>query len=425
MTTHPWPPAAGAPGARRPRRTIRMRLTILYAGLFLASGTVLVGITSALAAVNFPLLTEYNIGSGGGSASGPGGSLPGFIQEVMANHYAQEAQARAAAQHELIIQAAIALAVMSVISIGLGWLVAGRFLRPLRTITTTVRRVSASSLGQRLALPGPADELKELGDTFDALLSRLEQSFEAQRRFVTNASHELRTPITRQRALVEVALGDPSPTVDSLQAACARVLTAGIEQERLIEALLTLARSQRGLDKREPVDLAAIAGQVARAREPEAHRRGLTMSTEFHCAPLDGDERLAERLVANLVDNAVLHNVPDGSVRVSTGTDQQCATLSVANTGPVIPPADIGALFEPFRRLGADRTADRNGLGLGLSIVDAIATAHGATLRPHALPGGGLEIRVRFPPAKSESQNRSARTDAWFPRTAEHPRATR
>jgi signal transduction histidine kinase len=384
------------------RRTVRMRLTLFYASLFLASGIVLVGITSALAAANFPLLTEYKYRTGPGLGLGSVGSLSGLFQQIIADTYAQQAQARAAAQRELIIQSAAALAVMSVISIGLGWLMAGRFLRPLRTITATVRRVSASSLGQRLALPGPADELKELGDTFDALLARLEQSFEAQRRFVANASHELRTPVTRQRALVEVALGDLSPTVESLQDLCAQVLGASIEQERLIEALLTLARSQRGLDQRERFDLAALAGLVARAREPEAHRRGLTMTTSLRPAPLEGDPRLAERLLANLVDNAVLHNVPGGSVRVGTGTDQRCAALSVTNTGPVIAPAEIAALFEPFRRLGADRTADRDGLGLGLSIVDAIVTAHGATLRAQALPGGGLKIAVRFPPARRD-----------------------
>jgi signal transduction histidine kinase len=374
-----------------------MRLTILYAGLFLASGTVLIAITSALSATDNPPLQEYRFGPASSSAP-----VPGLIQRIMTSAYAQQVQQHAAVQRQLLIQSLIALAVMGVLSIGLGWLVAGRFLRPLRTITATARRVSASSLNQRLDLAGPEDELKELADTFDGLLSRLEQSFEAQRRFVANASHELRTPVTRQRAIAEVALGDPSPTVESLRTTCTEVVDASIEQERLIEALLTLARGQRGLGHRALADLADIAERVTRARLPDASSRGLTLETSFAAAPFYGDERLTERLVANLVDNAVLHNVPGGSVRVSTETPSQGgAALSVANSGAVIPPAEVSSLFEPFRRLGTERTWNRDGLGLGLSIVDAIATAHDAGLRARAQPGGGLEIQVHFPPAEA------------------------
>jgi signal transduction histidine kinase len=381
-----------------------MRLTILYAGLFLASGTVLIAITSALAATDNPPLQEYRYGPASGSAPGTSITVPGLIQQTMASEYAQQVQQHAAVQHELLLQSLIALAIMSVLSIGLGWLVAGRFLRPLRTITATARRVSAISLDERLALAGPDDELKELADTFDGLLSRLEQSFEAQRRFVANASHELRTPVTRQRAMAEVALGDPSPTVESLRATCTGVVDASIQQERLIEALLTLARGQRGLGKRAPADLADIAERVTHARLPDAHSRGLTIETSFAAALFYGDERLAERLVANLVDNAVLHNIPGGSVRVSTRTPRRGgAALSVTNSGAVIPPAEVSGLFEPFRRLGTERTGNRNGTGLGLSIVDAIATAHDAVLRARALPAGGLEIRVHFPSVEPPS----------------------
>jgi signal transduction histidine kinase len=301
--------------------------------------------------------------------------------------------------HQLLLMSGIALAIMAVVSIGLGWFVAGRALRPLRTITAAARDISASNLHERLALDGPEDEVKELGDTFDGLLGRLEGSFEAQRRFVANASHELRTPLTRQRTLVEVALGDPEATVDSLRASYGRVLTAVEQQERLIEALLTLARSERGLERREPFDLANLTGEVLLARRSEVERRGLHLQAKLEHATTSGDRRLVERLVANLVDNAARHNVPDGHVKVVAGTKAGRVHLSVANTGPKIPPAEVDRLFQPFRRLGVDRTAQRDGLGLGLSIVQAIATAHGATISAQAQPEGGLAIEVAFPAA--------------------------
>jgi signal transduction histidine kinase len=284
-----------------------------------------------------------------------------------------------------------------VVSIGLGWLVAGRMLGKLRTITAAARSVSASSLHARLALDGPEDELKELGDTFDGLLARLEGAFGAQRQFVANASHELRTPLARQRTLIEVALADPAPSVASLQEVCRRVLVTGEQQERLIEALLTLARSQRGLNRREPVDLAAIAGGLMRARWPGVQQHGLTVTTGLHPAVALGDAPLAERLITNLVDNAMRHNVPGGAVEVGTAVWAGHAVVSVFSTGPVIPPDQVDQLFQPFHR-GAprDRTGGRDGLGLGLSIVAAIAEAHGAWLRAHALPGGGLGVRVGF-----------------------------
>jgi signal transduction histidine kinase len=287
---------------------------------------------------------------------------------------------------------------MTVVSIGLGWLVAGRMLGKLRTITAAARSVSASSLHARLAMAGPEDELKELGDTFDGLLARLESAFGAQRQFVANASHELRTPLARQRTLIEVALADPEPSIASLQDVCQRLLVTGEEQERLIEALLTLARSQRGLDRREPVELAAIADGVLRARWPEAEARGLTVTASLQSSLALGDAPLTERLVANLVDNAVRHNVPGGAVDVATGAWAGRAILSVFSNGPPIPPDQVGRLFQPFQRgVQRDRTAGRNGLGLGLSIVTAIAEAHGAWVQAHALPGGGLGIRVGFP----------------------------
>jgi signal transduction histidine kinase len=299
--------------------------------------------------------------------------------------------------HSLLAMSGIALAVMTVISVGLGWLVAGRMLRPLQMITATARRISDRNLHERLAMTGPDDELKELSDTFDGLLGRLERAFDAQRQFVANASHELRTPLARQRAFIEVALDDAGRTVDSLEKACARVLLASEQQERLIDALLTLAQSQRGLQLREPVDLAVVVGDVLQTRQPEAQGRGLRVNARLAEAPVLGDARLAERLAVNLVANAIVHNIPGGWIEIATGMSGCSAILSVANTGPVIPPAEVQRLFEPFKRLGADRVGGHNGVGLGLSIVKAIADAHDAQLSTHALPGGGLEIQARFP----------------------------
>jgi signal transduction histidine kinase len=285
---------------------------------------------------------------------------------------------------------------MTVMSAGLGWLVAGRALRPLRTITSAARSISASSLNARLALTGPDDELKELGDTFDGLLARLEATFAAQRQFVANASHELRTPLARQQTLIEVALATPEPSVGSLRATCERVLAAGQQQERLIESLLTLARSERGLDRREPVDVQAVTSEVVAARRPEAQARGVSLRADLGQAAALGDSRLAERLVANLVDNAIRHNIPGGTVWMTTSMDESRAFLSVTNTGPEVPLEQVERLFQPFQRLEAGRTA-RDGLGLGLPIAVAIAAAHGAELRARPHPGGGLEVEVRFP----------------------------
>ena len=399
---------------RLPRHTIRLRLTLLYGALFLASGTGLLIITYVLVAHRLPGVVAVShkgaTGAGAGSATmitGPGTAAcapvrsgpvtPAQLAQCAGQAEATLARQRAAELNQLLTTSGMALAIMAVISIGLGWLVAGRVLRPLRTITTAAQRLSASSLHQRLALTGPDDELKELGDTFDGLLARLEASFAAQRQFVANASHELRTPLARQRAVTEVALADPERTVASLSHACRRVLAAGEQQERLIEALLTLARSQRGLGHREPVELADITGDAVRSRLAEAGRRGLTVHADLSPGVALGDGRLAERLAANLLDNALRHNTPGGWVRVRTGSRAGQAVLSVANSGPVIAPAQLGRLFEPFQRLGADRTGGHDGLGLGLSIVRAIADAHQARLRARALPAGGLDVEIRFP----------------------------
>jgi len=398
---------------------------MVYSALFLVLGAALLAITYLLVSKSLPAgpTTAGTSGTTPSGAAPPGAAPPGaapsgtgvFLRsrpagchltvppgaplgQVQAQAQRCLSEQRAAELNQLLTESGLALAIMMVVSIGLGWLVAGRMLGKLRTITAAARSVSASSLHARLAMAGPEDELKELGDTFDGLLARLEAAFGAQRQFVANASHELRTPLARQRTLIEVALADPEPSIASLRGVCQRLLVTGEEQERLIEALLTLARSQRGLDRREPVELAAIADGVLRAKWPEAESRGLTVTANLQSAPALGDAPLTERLVANLVENAVRHNVPRGTVEIGTGTWAGHAILSVFSAGPIIPPDQVGRLFQPFQR-GAprDRTGSRNGLGLGLSIVAAIAEAHDAWLQTHALPGGGLGIRVGFP----------------------------
>jgi signal transduction histidine kinase len=230
------------------------------------------------------------------------------------------------------------------------------------------------------------------------LFTRLESSFQAQRHFVANASHELRTPLTRERAMLQVALDDPGTTADMWRDTVREILASNAEQESLIESLLTLASSEGSLDKREPVDLAAVTGEVMAARHAETGRLGLRVEGTVRPAALDGDPLLIERLAANLVDNAMRHNVFGGTIEVITGSGNGCGFLSVTNTGPVIPPVEVGRLFQPFQRIDGRGTQGSQGHGLGLSIVRAIATAHGAAVEACALPGGGLAISVTFPP---------------------------
>ena len=391
---------------RLPHPTIRLRLTLVYGGLFLCSTAALLAVTYVL--VRHEYTGNFFISSGTKAVFAKskqgllnvGPSPKGFPltigpRGVVANQKIAFAAAQGqsdAALHKLFDISAFALAVMAVLSLWLGWVIAGRALRPLRTITDTAREISASNLHRRLALTGPDDELKQLGSTFDGLLARLETSFEAQRQFVGNASHELRTPLTLERTLLELALSDPNASVESYRHTCEQLLAVGEQQERLIEALLTLSRSQRGLEDHQPVDLAAITTAAAAG----ANDDGLTLDTSLAPADTTGNPRLVERLVANLVDNAVRHNVPGGTVSLTTETRGGEAILGVANTGPVVPPGELDRLFQPFQRLAGARTSTA-GLGLGLSIVQAIADAHGATIDAEALADGGLRIEVRFP----------------------------
>lgn len=395
-----------------PRRTVRRRLTALYGCVFVISGAALLAITNLLVRHTTGGFLFIQSGGSDGTATGiiaGGGNAPGTVSAIpratgpdQAEQQAKQLIAQVRYQHgiemhQLLVQSFIALAIMSVLSIGAGWLVAGRALRPLRTITAAARDISSSNLHERLALSGPDDELKELGDTFDALVARLERSFGSQRQFVANASHELRTPLTLQHALLEAALLDPHATLQGWRATGERALAASQEQERLIAALLTLARSDRGLSHREPFDLAELTAVVLNNRHADADQRGLQVSASLEHAPAFGDAELAERLIANLIDNALRHNVADGRVEISTAATDGEAVLSVRNTGPVLAASEIDRLFEPFQRADVDRTSHDGGLGLGLPIVQAVATAHNATISTRARPAGGLDVVIRFP----------------------------
>ncbi len=261
----------------------------------------------------------------------------------------------------------------------------------------TARRISSTSLNERLALGGPQDELKELGDTLDDLFGRLDAAFDAQRHFVANASHELRTPLTAERTLLQVALDNPDTTIGGWRCTAEEVLASTDEQARLIEALLALASSESGSNGNEPVDLAAIVTSTLAGLQHEIDQLGIHLEDVTTPAPLNGDPLLVERLVANLLTNALRHNIADGRVEVITEVEDGKAVLSVTNTGPLIPLAEIDRPFQPFQRLDPRRAHFKNGHGLGLSIVRAIATAHQANISAHPMPDGGFSIRVVFP----------------------------
>ena len=285
---------------------------------------------------------------------------------------------------------------MTVASGGLGWFMSGRVLRPVRVITETARRASEQHLGERLALTGARDELKELGDTFDDMLERLDAAFATQRRFVANASHELRTPLTVMRTAVDVTLAKPSPTARQLTDMAVRVRHSIDKAESMVEALLTLAVSDQGKLSTEFTDLATWAEDAIDAAAPEIERLDLHVDAKLDPAETTGDPQLLERMIWNLVDNAVRHNEPGGWVRLRTGSGDAAVYLEVANSGPLIPDDAVFSLFEPFRRMNA-RTGVRDGVGLGLSIARSVITAHHATVTARSQPGGGLDISVVIP----------------------------
>ncbi|WP_021596787.1 sensor histidine kinase [Actinomadura welshii] len=372
-------------------RTVRMRLTLLYGSLFAASGAVLLAITFVLMRRNAVFKVRVPCVDARIEDCAARLGLPPETTDSVAVWREQQQDALT---HGFLAQAGIALAIMLVASLALGWFVAGRVLRPLRTMTTTVRHISARNVHERLALTGPRDELRDLADTVDGLLGRLEAALDAQKRFVANAAHELRTPLTLERALVEETLTDRRPTLEAFQTTFERILTISDQQGRLLESLLTLATSERGLDGRVPVNLAALTERVLADRpEPPG---GPRLYSRIAPAATAGDPALVERLVANLVDNAMRYNVPGGSVDVTTGTRDGQAVISVSNTGPVVPPEQVARLLEPFQRL--DRSARGDGHhGLGLSIVHAIVLAHGGTLNASPRQDGGLVVEAAFP----------------------------
>jgi signal transduction histidine kinase len=388
--TRPW--------LQLPRRTVRLRLTLLCSLLFLVAGAGLLAITYLLVRsapngqVDKSLLLSPVIP--GQPLSNP----PPTRAQKQAAFKAQALATHAIDMHELLTRSGTALVVMAVLAVALGWLVVGRMLRPLRAMTAATQRISEHNLHERLALPGPGDEIKDLADTIDGLLHRLEAAFDAQRRFVANASHELRTPLTLNRALLEVTLTNPDATIGDLRTMGQELIASGEQQEQLIEALLTLAASARGLDQLERFDLSEITADVLLGPHPEIDQLGLDVQTTITPAPATGDPRLAKRLVTNLVDNALRHNATGGHINIATRTESRHAILAITNSGPIIPPDDIDRLFQPFQRLHSDRANHPGGHGLGLSIVQSIAAAHSATLTARTRPGGGLHVEVRFPP---------------------------
>ncbi|WP_208804429.1 sensor histidine kinase [Microbispora triticiradicis] len=361
-------------------RTVRLRLTLLYTGLFLVAGALLVALVYVL--VRFspfpgPALAPTAPGGGGPPAGTPG---PDHVEQAVT-------------LRRLLVNSLVAFAVAAFVAMVLGWFAAGRALRPLGAMTATVRRITAERLDRRLPVSGPDDELRRLAVTFNDLLDRLEGAFTAQRRFVANASHELRTPLTLQRATAEIALADPEADAESLRAVLGRMLAAGEHQERLIEALLTLARSQEGPHRRERLDLAVVTAQALRHEDDPGPR----IEASLHPAPTFADPALIERLVANLLDNARRYNVPSGWVTAWTGVTGGRPTLRIRNSGPLIPAERVSLLLQPFQRLQSGRKAGRDGLGLGLSIVAAIAEAHHGTLEVRPLSEGGLDVTVALP----------------------------
>lgn len=380
------------------RLTIRGRLTLIYGGLFLLAGIVLLGVTYVLVSQQLPggnvLITSGPSEEQMVSPPPPGSpaTLQTYARQVVRD-------TRDNALQSLLTQGGIALGIVVVVAGGFGWLVAGRALQPLHRVTETARRIANApaadrGLHERIGLDGPNDEIKDLADTFDMMLERLDNSFDGQRRFIANASHELRTPLTLNRALLEVAVRrkDASPEIRQLGET---LLEINARHERLIDGLLVLAKSENELAERSYVDLADIVEHVVAQVPPGP----VTVRAEPGEAPTTGNAVLLERLVQNLVDNGVRHNVAeDGWVRVTTSTGPDgSAVLVVSNTGPVVPRYEVPGLFEPFRRLGVDRLAAAPGAGLGLSIVQAVARAHGGTVHAEPRDGGGLVVTVTLP----------------------------
>ena len=388
----------------RPRLTVRARLTLLYTGLFAVCGAIVV-------AVSYALVARLRAGSQPSGQQPAPARLAAFAARCRSAELSRRPDPRVlvkcAAYYQqlgaqdqrdftlshLLQYSLITVAVVIALAAVLGWTLSGRALRPVHQITAAARAASEHNLSARVAPTGPRDELRELAETFDEMLGRLQAAFEGQQRFIANASHELRTPLAVMRATVDVVLGNPDSTPGDLRAMGEDIRTAVEHAEHLIGALLILARNERGLTVREETDLATVAEDVL----DTAALGGRRVHATLEPAVISGDPVLAGRLVANLVDNAVRYNLPAGDIWISTRTMAGSSQLTVANTGPVISPADAGRIFQPFQRL-SDRTS-HDGFGLGLAIVASIAAVHGGTASARPRDDGGLSVTVTIPSA--------------------------
>jgi hypothetical protein len=394
---------------RAPAPTIRLRLTALYGTVFLITGAALLTVGYVFVRTNLRThhslraeLIRLGIRPVRGEFGFPPGSSTGKLIHAVQN------QILGGALHRLLIEYAVALVAMTAISVVIGWLLAGRALAPLREITATARRVSSENLGERIDLPGPADELRELADTFDGMLGRLDGAFASQRHFVANASHELRTPLAIMRTEVDVALADPDASVVELREMGEAVRDTVDRCERLIASLLLLARSEAATGQEEPVDIGALAADCITDLWARAEEAQIEIRDDLVPAWTSGHPGLLERLIANLVDNGIHHNVPGGFLQVQTRASGDEVELVVANGGDPIDPKRVRELVEPFRRL--DRSV--RGFGLGLSIVRSIAQAHHGTAILLAPATGGLEVRVTLPRLSESRATRPRPTDA-------------
>jgi len=385
--------------------TIRVRLTLLYAAAFFLAGAALVGVMYFTLGQVLDRQVTARVGITEHlpqlNATETGSSQPAHKAEQQL--LTQFQQDRDDTLNTMLVASLVALGAVGLVAGGFGWLLAGRALQPLQQITATARRVADRSLHERIALDGPQDEIKDLADTFDAMLERLDHSFDGQRRFVANASHELRTPLTINRTLIEVALDNPQAN-EPLRQLGTNLLAVNQRHERLIDGLLTLASSEQGIADPIPVDLADIACHIITESVGAAHSANIDIRADLRSAPVTGDSMLLERLAQNLLDNAIRYNLPEhGEITVMTDTVQDNAQLIVENTGPAVPSYEIPSLLEPFRRLPAtERRADSTtstgrGVGLGLSIVRSVAHAHGGDVQVTSRDDGGLNVRIWLP----------------------------
>ncbi|MGW2572010.1 sensor histidine kinase [Streptomyces sp. NPDC001537] len=395
-----WDPRKPEPPFPWLRPTIRIRLTLLYGGMFLIAGILLLSIIYLLAAQAlhqglgqaFSVSGNFDITSTTCPAvnSAPKSEVASILENC-------DAIQRQHALDDLLSRSLLALLGLAIIAFAFGYAMAGRVLSPLGRILRTARAVAGSDLSRRIELDGPDDELKELADTFDDMLERLQRAFTAQQRFVGNASHELRTPLAINRTLLEVHLSDPNAPAELHQLG-KTLLATNERSEQLVEGLLLLARSDNQIVERKPVDLAEVAEQAVDQVRSEADAKGVVIRGEQKPAVVQGNGVLLERIALNLVQNAVRYNVPeDGWVEVTTEVQHGQAVLVVSNTGPVVPAYEIDNLFEPFRRLRTERTGSDKGVGLGLSIVRSVARAHGGHISAQPREGGGLVMRVALP----------------------------